>query len=249
MALDARLAFAFAIVAVAGVLKGSIGFGAPLIAVPMLAALVDARSAVVLMSLPLFAANAALLLGRPVDRDAVRRFVPLLAALVPLTVLGGVLLARIDTAALAVVVGIITLGFVALSFAGVQPVVPPRVERPLSVLVGGVAGLLTGATSIPGPIFALYLSGLRLDKRAFVYGITILFAVGNVVQVATYLQQGLYAGNLLLASAALVPAILLGQQFGFRIQDRLEPVMFRRVVLVVVALAGANLLARGLGWF
>lgn len=248
MTLDWKLALAFAVVAAAGVLKGSIGFGAPLIAVPLLAALVGTRAAVVLVSLPLFAANAAVLLGRPVDRDAVRRFMPILVGLVPMTVLGGVLLARVNVATLTVAVGVVTLVFAALSLAGVQPVVPPRAERPLSAVVGTVAGVLNGATSIPGPIFALYLSGLRLDKRAFVYGITLLFAVGNVTQVATYLQQRLYAGNLLLGSAALVPAILLGQGLGLRIQDRLDPTMFRRVVLVAVAVAGANLLARGLGF-
>jgi len=247
MPLDARLALALAVVAVAGVLKGSLGFGAPLIAVPLLAALVGARAAVVLLSLPLLAANAAVLLGRPVDRAAIRRFVPLLATLVPLTALGGVLLARVDLAALTVVVGVVTLAFAALSAAGVRPDVPPGAERALSALVGAGAGLLNGATSIPGPILALYLAGLRLDKRAFVYGLTVLLAVGNVVQVATYWQQGLYAGDRLPGSAALVPAILLGQALGLRLQDRLAPATFRRLVLVAVAVAGANLLARGLG--
>ncbi len=98
MAVDARLALALAVVVVAGVLKGSLGFGAPLVAVPLLAALVGARAAVVLVSLPLLAANAAVLLGRPVDRAAVRRFAPLLATLVPLTALGGVLLAQVPVA-------------------------------------------------------------------------------------------------------------------------------------------------------
>ncbi len=67
-----------------------------------------------------------------------------------------------------------------------------------------------------------------------------------MAQVATYWQQGLYAATACPA-AALVPAILLGQALGFRVQDRLAPAPFRRAVLVVVALAGANLLLRGLG--
>ena len=247
MPLDAQLPLALAVVAVAGALKGSIGFGAPLIAVPLLAALVDARAAVVLMSLPLLAANAVVLLRRPVDRTAIRRFLPLLATLVPLTALGGVLLARVDIAALTIVVGVVTLAFAALSAAGVRPDVPPGAERALSALVGAGAGLLNGATRIPGPIFALYLAGLRLHQRAFVYDITLLLAVGNLAHVATYWQQGLYVGDRLLGSLALVPAILLGQALGLRIQDRLDPGIFRRVVLVAVAAAGANLLARGLG--
>ena len=247
MSLDLSYLLVAAIVLGAGVLKGSIGFGAPLVAVPLLAPLVGTRSAIVLMCLPLLVANVGVLVVRPADRGAIWRFVPLLVTLIPMTFLGGVLLARVDIATLTIVVGIVTLGFVAITFAGVQPFIPPHLERPMSAAIGLVAVVLNGATSVPGPIFALYLSGLRLDKRAFVYGITLLLAVGNAVQVFTYAQQGLFVGRLLLGSALLIPAILIGQLIGLRIQDRLDPIAFRRVVLVVVALAGLNLLARGLG--
>lgn len=236
-----------AIVLAAGVLKGSIGFGAPLVAVPLLAPLVGTRAAIVLVALPLLIANMGVLITRPVDRRAIRRFVPLLATLIPTTFLGGILLARVDIATLTIIVGAVTIAFMGITAVGAQFIVPPRLETPLSLMVGLVAGVLSGATSAPGPIFSLYLSGLGLEKRAFVYGITILLAVGNVVQVLTYWQQGLYTGNRLLGSVALIPAILLGQLLGLRIQDRLNPTAFRRVILVVVALAGVNLLARGLG--
>ena len=45
--------------------------------------------------------------------------------------------------------------------------------------------------------------------------------VSNISQVVSYLHLGLYAGGLLLGSAALAPALLVGQQLGVRIQDRL----------------------------
>ena len=239
---------ALAVVAASGVLKGSIGFGAPLLAVPALAMLVGTRAAVVLIALPLFTANVALLLGRPADPAALRRFVPLMVTLVPATFLGGALLANLDVAVLSVVVGLVTLAFVALTLAGVQLATPPRAETAVSLLVGVAGGLLQGATSIPGSLFAIYLTGLGLDKRAFVYGITLIFVAGNVAQVATYLRFGLYTRDLLLGSLGLAVVLLLGQQVGFKVQDRLDPDRFRWVVLVAVAASGTLLLVRGLGW-
>lgn len=247
MSIEPTYLLVAAIVLGAGVLKGSIGFGAPLVAVPLLAPLVGTRAAIVLMAVPMLVANAGVLLTRATERGVIRRFVPLLITLIPATFVGGLLLARVDTAILTVIIGVITLAFVAITFAGLNPFIPPRLERPVSAVIGALAGVLSGATSVPGPIFALYLAGLRLDKHAFVYGITLLLAVGNVVQVATYAQQSLLAGDRLLGSVALVPAMIAGQQVGLRIQDRLDPIIFRRVVLVFVALAGLNLLVRGLG--
>ena len=232
----------------AGLLKGSLGFGAPLIAVPALAMLVGTRTAIVLGPIPFVLANLVLLLRRPVDAAAMRRFLPIVLTLVPATFVGGLLLANVNTAALSVVVGAVTIGFAALSGVGIHLRVPVRYEWPGSLALGATAGLLNGSTSIPGPLFATYLAGLRLDPRAFVYGITLLLFTGNIAQVISYSRLGLYTSERLLASLALAPTFLLGQQIGFRIHDRLHPERFRRAVLVMVALSGANLLARGLGW-
>ena len=45
----------------------------------------------------------------------------------------------------------------------------------------------------------------------------------------------------------LVPA-LLGNAIGFRLQDRIDQALFRRLTLVVLIVAGLNLVRRGLGY-
>ncbi len=236
-----------AIAFVAGILKGSIGFGFPTLGVPLLAFLLGPRAAVAMMAVPLFASNALLLVRRPVDLAALRRFLPLLATYIPFTIAGSLLLSSVSVQVLALVVGAVATGFAVLSLSRLNLVVEPHVERVASPLLGIGAGLVNGATSIPGPLFALYLHGLKLEKRAFVYGITLIFAVGNVTQLVSYTQLGLYSSGGLVYALLLVPAALVGQQIGFYVQDRLEPERFRRFVVIVVALIGVSLLARGLG--
>ena len=165
---------------------------------------------------------------------------------VPATIGGSFLLTTLSPNLLMLIVGLVALCFAALSLANLHLHVPPRLEAGTSTALGVVAGTLNGSTSIPGPLFAIYLSSLRLDKRAFVYGLTLLFSVGNATQLVAYSQLGLYDGVLLYA-LLLVPSALLGQQLGFAIQDRLQPAVFQRVVIIVVALSGANLVARALG--
>jgi uncharacterized protein len=236
------------VMVIAGIIKGCIGFGAPLFAVPALAPLVGTKVAIVLVTIPALANNAAIILTRRVEGSIVRQFLPTMGTLIVATIVGGVFLAGVHTTTLSVVVGLVSLSFVALTASGVKLATSPTLHRIVSPLLGAVAGILNGATSIPGPLFAMYLSTLRLDKRAFVYGITLLLITGNITQVATYAQLGLYGDGLLLGTLALAPAQLMGQVIGSRIQDRLNATLFQRAVLVVVAISGANLLARGLGW-
>lgn len=237
------------IVLVAGTLKGSIGFGFPLLAVPAVAMLIGTRSSIVVLSVGILVTNVLLLVRRPVNGAVIRRFLPMIATIVPSTILGSVLLNRVDGQAISVFVGVTSLLFALISIARVQIVIPPRVERVASPIIGIAAGVLYGATSILGPIFALYLHGIGLEKRAFVYGITLLFAAGNVVQVLSYGALGLYSGGLLLAGALLTPVALVGQQIGFRLQDRMDPRRFRQLIVVVVVLSSLNLMARGLGLY
>ena len=237
------------ILLLAGVLKGSIGFGFPTVAIPALVLLMQPRSAIVLVSVPLLLTNLALLARRP-ERGlgaVARRLAPLLVTYVPATLVGAVLLASISAQATELVVGSVCVLVGASALANLYPSVPARLEMGVSAGLGVVAGLLNGATGIPGPMLAVYLAGLGLVKWAFVYGLTMLLTVGNLAQVASYSQLGLYSGGILLASVLLVPPALVGQQVGFRIQDRLAPEAFRRVVLVAVTLAGVDLLGRGLG--
>jgi uncharacterized membrane protein YfcA len=238
---------AFAIMTAAGLLKGTVGFGAPLLAVPFMAMLIGTKSAVILMSLPLFIANGVIVVWQRPPAGVVRRFAPIMAALLPATFVGGLLLAQMDASAVSIVVGTVALAFCGVSFAGVRLAPPPWAERIISAVLGGIAGLITGWTSIPGPLFALYLSTLRLDPRSFIYGISLLLMVATLFQFLAYLQIGLYQEGKLVASLALAVPLLLGQQIGVRIHARIDPVRFTRMVLVVVALSGVNLLLRGLG--
>jgi uncharacterized membrane protein YfcA len=47
-------------------------------------------------------------------------------------------------------------------------------------------------------------------------------------------------------SAALLPAALAGMGVGFRLQDRMDQDRFRRITLIVLVVAGANLIRKGL---
>lgn len=242
----AQLLAAAAIAFAAGIVKGTTGFGFPILAVPMIALFAGSRAAVILVTLPVLVTNVAFLLRRGLDRPLLRRFAPLLLAMVPTTVLGGLLLGRANASALSVVVGVVSVAFALISATRLALPVSPRAEPVVSVVLGAAGGLLYGTTSISGPFFITYLTALGLEKWAFIYALTLFFSVGNVMQVGTYAASGLYAGNVLLGSLLLCPAALLGQALGLRLMHILEPATFRRVVTGLVLLAGANLIVRGL---
>lgn len=72
------------------------------------------------------------------------------------------------------------------------------------------------------------------------------FAIGWWVLVAAHMKSGVLNPATLPLSAAMLVPVIIGMTLGMRVQDRLDPVLFRRATLIVLCLAGLNLLRRGL---
>ncbi len=240
-----RLALVLLVVAGASALKGAIGFGFPLVAVPLVATILSPRIAVPLIALPSLLSNVILMSRGGVGR-AVGSLAVLLAGIIIGTIAGARLITTLDPRLLSILVGGTTLVYVLATAFRLTERILPSAGRRAAPAIGLLAGLMGGATGIFSPPLASYLHLLQLTKREFVFWITVLFLVGNIVQVGSYFRLGLYAGPVLgLALLACVP-VAVGTWAGVVLQDRLAPGTFSRVVLAIVFLASLNLLVRGL---
>ncbi len=145
-----------------------------------------------------------------------------------------------------VLVGAVSALYVAASALRLTQVIPPGAGRRAGPLIGLAAGVLGGSTGIFSPLVASYLHMLRLEKRAFVFWMTMMFFVGNIAQFASYLRLGLYRGPVMATALLACIPMAVGTWAGLRLQDVLHPETFSRVVLGLVFLASLGLLARGL---
>jgi uncharacterized membrane protein YfcA len=230
----------------AATVKGAIGFGFPLLATPLISTIWDARQAVLLLSIASFLNNIQIVARGGGSRASFGRFLPVLVGVIIGTVGGALLLASVNPRLLGGIVGLAALAFGIVALVRPDLSIPPRLERYLAFPMGLAGGLLGGSTSIFAPALASYTHALHLSKREFVFFLTMLYVVGTGVQVSSYVQLGLYNATVVfLAFASLVPN-LLGVSLGFRLQDRIDPKLFRRLVVLVIILTGGSLVLRNL---
>ncbi len=239
------LVFAALIVAGAAAVKGVIGFGFPLIAIPLLSTLLGPRIAVPVVAIPTLVSNV-FLVSRGGFSRATAPLVMVLGGIILGTPAGAMLITVLEPRVLSVLVGATALAYVLATAFRLTMLIPAAVKLPAAPIVGVLAGVMGGVTGISSPLLASYLHLLRIEKREFVLWITIMFFVGNIVQVGSYFRLGLYAGPVLSASLLACLPMVAGTLAGLAMQDRLHPETFSRVVLVTVFLASLNLLARGL---
>lgn len=234
------------VIAFASAVKGALGFGLPLITVPIAANLIGARTAIVLVAVPVVLSNLLLVTrggGKPAD---LRRFGGLLLSILIGTVAGAQLLGRLDARVISLIVGIGALLFAAIGLAGWTPAISMRTESYTGPAIGLLSGLMAGTTGISAPLVAAYLQSLRLEKREFVFWMTMAFLFVGLTQVVSYYQLGLYVPPLPFYALISCLPVPVGTRLGFWIQDRLRAQTFRSLVLLLVFLSGLNLIVRAL---
>ncbi|HLY24121.1 MAG TPA: sulfite exporter TauE/SafE family protein [bacterium] len=241
----AQLLLISAVIAGAAMIKGTMGFGFPLVGIPLLSAIIGPRAAVPVIAVPTLLSNF-IMVSRGSASRASAHLLLAIAGLAVGTLAGAAVIKVLDPRMLSVLVGAVTLGYVLATAFRLTALVPEAAGRRAAPVVGLAAGVLGGATGIFAPLLASYLHLLHMAKRDFVFWLTIMFFVSNIVQVASYAHLGLYAGQvLLLALIGCVP-MAIGTWSGLVLQDRIDPEVFGRIVLGIVFVASLNLLVRGL---
>ncbi|HZT87420.1 MAG TPA: sulfite exporter TauE/SafE family protein [Stellaceae bacterium] len=242
----ADIATLAAVLLFSGTVKGLLGIGLPLIAVPLLSQFVELPAAVAVMTVPMAASNVGQAFEGGRTIAAVKALWPIMAAVIVGTVIGVHLLISIDRRRLDVVIGV---SFILLA-AALLCLPRVRIRRGTEVwagpLVGLAAGVLGGMSAMFGPPLVAYLVGLGLDPDSFVKRIAILVFGANMALLLALGGSGSMSLSDFLISAAAVVPIQIGMPLGRRLRRWVPPTIFRGAVLVFLALAGLGMLRRGL---
>ncbi|WP_438482635.1 sulfite exporter TauE/SafE family protein [Oleiharenicola lentus] len=109
-------------------------------------------------------------------------------------------------------------------------------------VMGLFAGLTTMMANAAGPVMALYLLAMRLNKLEFLGTGAAFFLVINWIKVPFMVHLGLINMESFKLNLWLFPAVAAGALLGRPVVERVNQRMFESVVLVLAALAIVKLL-------
>lgn len=230
----------------AGAVKGTLGIGLPLVAVPLLATVLDLPTAVALIVVPVLTSNIIQALQGKRKIETLRRFFPLLLTLVPGAIIAAQFLSSVDLRTGSLVLGIIVVLFSLSQLVPVRFEINKRQERYLNPAVGLVAGFLGGLSNLFGPPLIMYLVALKLEKDAFVTTIGLLFVVASATLYTTLAAVGVLTFDNAVGSLVAAIPVMAGVFIGTRLRSRIPQKTFERVLMVVLILVGLNLIRRAL---
>jgi len=241
------IAYVFLSLFLGGLLKGVVGLGLPLVALPLLALALPLKLAVATMVIPVFVTNGAQIFQGKQFRPVLRRFGPTALVLILTIAVAVQALVVMPEDVLFMVVGIALIAMtIAMRFQPKLRIAPTQ-ETWLGPLAGMLGGVMGGISAIYGPPLMLFLASLRLPKHEFVPAISLLFLAGNTGLFIGLMSFGIAGGGDFLLSAAATIPCYLGLWLGQRVHARLDERRFDAARDFVYLASGASFLLRALG--
>jgi uncharacterized membrane protein YfcA len=230
----------------AGFVKGTIGFGLPLVALSVLTQMLPKEWALALMVLPVVFSNLFIGFQGAQFRPTLARFWPLILAVGSGILAGSWWLGAMPQAHFLLLTGLVVIAVVLLdTFKLVLPV-PAHHERAVGLGAGLCGGVLGGISTAFGPPLILYFTALRLPKDQFVSAIGVVWTFSSLFLLVAFQGSGVLNGERFLWSLGACAPVGIGLWLGIRLRGRIPQTLFRRLVAVALVLLGLNMVRRGL---
>jgi len=238
------LAVVAAVMIAAGIVKGVVGLGLPLVIVGVLSIFLPIKAVLGVLILPLMVTNIWQVIEVRGTLAPLRRFWPLLIMMLLGLGIGAQLLVRLDPSWLYLIVGVIVTAFTVMGFLRPAMRLPDRLEKPAGIVIGGLAGVCGGLGGVWGPPITMYLLALDLKKDDFIGTVGLIWFLGALPLGLFYTAHGIVGShNVLYSAAACIPAVL-GLWLGQKIRERIPQDSFKKVLMVTLFLIGINLIRR-----
>ena len=228
-----------AVILFSGLVHGTLGLGFPMVATPVLATMMDVRSAILVTLLPTMAVNIASIFTSENPRGDTKRFLPLIAFSLLGSIIGSVILSQTDPAPFRILLASLIMLYL---WNGLR--IPRQLLQDNALLsmaaFGLLAGVAGGTTNVMVAVLIVYFLSLEIPRSQMVPALNSCFLIGKTTQIVVLALAGLVGIGLVLETAPLalaaVGALLLGRRLQSKIDVTTYQNILRKLLLVLAVI-------------
>jgi uncharacterized protein len=227
-----------------GLVKGLLGVGLPMMAIPLMAASIPLREAIALMYGPVLITNIWQTFQGGYFLIAMKRWWPMMLCVVLGTWFGSKTLVSIEPRLLEGIVGAMVAGFSLVNLLNPTFRIPERHALWLSLIIGITGGFFGGLTLFVGPAVIMFLVSLHVPKEEFIGTIALIYLLGLLPTGVFYVIEGTLRQEHLIPTILACIPVVAGMVLGTMVRGRVNEVLFRKILLISLVLIGLNMIRR-----
>jgi len=174
-----------------------------------------------------------------------KRIWPLMIAGIVGMPFGTYLLIFLKASTLKVLIGSVIVLFALALLKGFKRKI--KSEKLAFAPVGFISGLLAGSTMMGGPPVILFFTNQGLNKNVFRANIVCYFATLSLATIPAYVAGGLITKEVIKYAILLLPAMICGGITGIKLAHIVQEQLFKKIVLIILIVAGLMSIVSGFG--
>jgi uncharacterized membrane protein YfcA len=203
------LAAVFCSLIVAGFLKGIIGVGMPVLALPLLSLFIDVKSAAMLLTMPLIFSNLPQALEGGQTGRCLLQLMPVIFGMVPGLFLGVRALLALDANVAKMIAGLVLVGVGGVTLLAPKLQLQSRLVLPAAITFGFFGGILGGIAAMAGPLVFIFLLAKGLHGKAFTKEASLYLVISSgLLAILLTASREFNWLDVSVSMAAMVPVVL-----------------------------------------
>lgn len=230
------------IIFVSSLVHGSIGFGFPMIATPLLAMVTDMKTAILYIAIPTLLINLISIYSEGDFLEAIKRFYPLALIGMIGSAIGTQILIYSSSELFKLLLAFSILLYLFIQKFKIQ-MKWIREKKTLSMVVFGlIAGIIGGLTNVMASILIIYSLESKHSKKEIIQSTNLCFLFGKVTQIVLFTFNGSFTYELLTLSFSSLIIVVIAMFVGLKIKDKMPKESYVKVVKVVLFLIACVLI-------
>ena len=223
-----------------GLVKGTIGFGMPMVALPLIAFIIPATTAMILLCAPILLTN--FLQMKIKEGISSYRFLPMIICLIIGLIIGARLILEINLNTITQIIAVSIIFAALVNCIGFKiENINKSKERIITSIIGFGSGILGGLSTFYGPPMLAYLVAANLPKEKFVRTVSTIYFIGSFPLYGSLIYYGFATKLDLMMSLFLIIPAYISQQIGAKIRNKINQKQFRICILVTLIILGISL--------
>ena len=215
---------------------GSIGFGFPMIATPLLAMVTDMKTAILYIAIPTLLINLISIYSEGNFLQAVKKFYPLALIGMIGSAIGTQILIYSSSELFKLLLAFSIFLYLFIQKFKIQ-MHWIREKKIISMVVFGLfAGIIGGLTNVMASILIIYSLESKHTKKEVIQSTNLCFLFGKIIQIVLFTLHGSFNQELLTISFSSLVVVLFAMFIGLKVKDKIPQESYKKVVKIVLFL-------------
>jgi uncharacterized protein len=151
----------------------------------------------------------------------------------------------VDASVAKIIAGMVLMGVAGVTLLAPKLQLSSRLVLPAGITFGFFGGILGGIAAMAGPLVFIFLLAKGLRGQAFTKEASLYLVVSSGLLAILLTASPAFSWLDVSISTAATAPVALGMYAGQHMRDKIAPETFKRLVLIAVIAAGAELLRHG----